>query len=350
MKSLLGGSMEPFLLIVFSAACGAGIMAFKGRSVPVGLVLGALVPVVAPLILLALPKRSSTRPANAVSEAVESFPQRWASKADPSPTVTGRPLPPPSRGVVRLTASWAGQEVVGESKYLPALKRICRAAGPDGVVTAIARFEAEPDNRYDAQAIRVSIDGDTVGYIPKAETARLHPLLAYLRSRGLAAECQARVWSGQTYGGDNWTASVQLAIPDDLSSAVAVDEMPAGGVLWPDGGRVQVVDEASHLEAIAPILARGYMPGPVKAHFCLTANLSDKGKWQVTVTTADGAVVGGLSAQMATKFGPVVSRISAPRRCVALGVAKGNTAAAEIVLSMVSPEDLDQTDVLRMGL
>lgn len=57
-------------------------------------------------------------------------------------------------------------EIVGESNYQDALKRIAHGRG--GVrLECRAEMYLESDNKYDRNAVRVSIDGKTVGYLSR---------------------------------------------------------------------------------------------------------------------------------------------------------------------------------------
>jgi hypothetical protein len=83
-------------------------------------------------------------------------------------------------------------EVVGESFYRAALKRIAAAGGTSRVLSATLR--PEPSNPYDRNAVRVEIDGELVGHIPRdlaemisgpvTELARDGPVTAKAELRG----------------------------------------------------------------------------------------------------------------------------------------------------------------------
>lgn len=67
------------------------------------------------------------------------------------------------------TRSVFATEVVGESKYQRNLLKICGKRTPDGAEeyrTAVLVLES--DNPHDSNAVRVDIDGLTVGYLPRA--------------------------------------------------------------------------------------------------------------------------------------------------------------------------------------
>jgi hypothetical protein len=83
-------------------------------------------------------------------------------------------------------------EVVGESFYRAALTRIAATAGPSRVLSATLR--PDPSNPYDRNAVRVEIDGELVGHVPRdlagliagpiAELAREGPVTAKAELRG----------------------------------------------------------------------------------------------------------------------------------------------------------------------
>jgi hypothetical protein len=89
--------------------------------------------------------------------------QHKASKASRSPS----PLAPSDR-----SAPGAGfdTEVVGEASYTRQLRNIYGSG--EGRKTFAARLEPEPTNPHDANAVRVVIDGGTVGYLPRASAKR----------------------------------------------------------------------------------------------------------------------------------------------------------------------------------
>lgn len=65
-------------------------------------------------------------------------------------------------------------EIVGENSYQDALKSIAGAKGQESKCMFIgAVVEHEPSNPYDANAMRVSINGKTVGYFSKAHAAKM---------------------------------------------------------------------------------------------------------------------------------------------------------------------------------
>lgn len=67
---------------------------------------------------------------------------------------------------------WAGfnTEVVGEASYKRQLRTVFGSG--EGRKHFDARLDPEPTNPHDSSAIKVSIDGGTVGYLPRASAKR----------------------------------------------------------------------------------------------------------------------------------------------------------------------------------
>lgn len=67
---------------------------------------------------------------------------------------------------------WAGfnTEVVGEASYKRQLRAVFGSG--EGRKRFDAQLDAEPTNPHDPNAVKVSIDGGTVGYLPRASAKR----------------------------------------------------------------------------------------------------------------------------------------------------------------------------------
>ena len=92
--------------------------------------------------------------------------------------------------MIKLTGPGTYQtEVVGESHYQAALEEICGGKSEDGKhVKTEASLVLEKNNRYDRNAIRVDIQGKTVGYL-QLEIAAV--LRKQLRKDGLREDTLA---------------------------------------------------------------------------------------------------------------------------------------------------------------
>lgn len=83
-------------------------------------------------------------------------------------------------------------EIVGEASYQKALRAIAGAGKVRHECTAIIRLE--DDNPYDNKAVRVDIDGRTVGYFAKADARRYRKQLA--KHGDIDCECDALILGG----------------------------------------------------------------------------------------------------------------------------------------------------------
>ena len=103
-----------------------------------------------------------------------------------------------------------GREVVGESHYQPALRQAVEFS-PSGYVTVW--LEREPDNEYDANAIRVYLpSGETVGYLPREVAKSYRGAFLACESRGVQAQCRARMAGGEETGALFWKRRKYIGI------------------------------------------------------------------------------------------------------------------------------------------
>lgn len=56
-----------------------------------------------------------------------------------------------------------------------------------------ARLVAEHDNPHDRTAVRVEVQGVTVGHLPREDAALIHMPLTTLQAAGMHAECEGRI-------------------------------------------------------------------------------------------------------------------------------------------------------------
>ncbi len=104
-------------------------------------------------------------------------------------------------------------EVVGESHYQPAFLEICGPHSRYGYdVKLAAVLELEPSNPYDPNAIRVLIQGKTVGYLSREQAARVGQQMRNEQLRNVG--CNAKVRGGwRSNQHDEGTFGVWLAVP-----------------------------------------------------------------------------------------------------------------------------------------
>lgn len=128
----------------------------------------------------------------------------------------GRPAKPTPRAVIR-TKAWCDFDIVGEASYQGTLEAIYQRGGwPTEGLKTTAVLRRDHGNRFDDNAVCVSIDGKIVGYLARAYAQKA---AAFMRDNGLdhsLLECPAYIRGG---------------FPDDDG-----DDMPFGvklGLVWP---------------------------------------------------------------------------------------------------------------------
>jgi hypothetical protein len=94
--------------------------------------------------------------------------------------------------------------VAGESNYRDAIERVVgrRAEGHKAIVNAA--LIAEPQNRYDPNAIAVRVDGHTFGYLPRADAIRYKPVMDWAREQGFVPCVRADVKGGWREDDGSW--------------------------------------------------------------------------------------------------------------------------------------------------
>ena len=83
-------------------------------------------------------------------------------------------------------------EVVGESHYQEALERICGGRAEDSAEKPCrATLVLEDSNPYDRNAVRIDVDGTTVGYLPRDSAKVYRQRLKEAGRPRLCATCNA---------------------------------------------------------------------------------------------------------------------------------------------------------------
>jgi hypothetical protein len=106
-------------------------------------------------------------------------------------------------------------DIVGESRYQKALEDICGGHDEDGVNQIVqAILIHEDDNPYDNQAIRVDVQGMTVGYLRREDAREFRRQLREAGHPGIVATCSAKIVGGWDRGrGDRGHFGVKLDLP-----------------------------------------------------------------------------------------------------------------------------------------
>jgi len=109
-------------------------------------------------------------------------------------------------------------EVAGGANYQASFEKICGKRTADCINRKTeARLILEDDNRLDKQAVRVSIEGYTVGYLPRAAARNFRRAVVGVGlGRVLVFECAAHIRGGWDYGnGRQGNYGVWLDLPSD---------------------------------------------------------------------------------------------------------------------------------------
>lgn len=106
-------------------------------------------------------------------------------------------------------------EAVGEKPYQENLKIICGQPNYQGYnLEKTALLVLEDDNPYDDKAVRVSIDGLTVGYLPSALARDYRQKLAEAGKPNILCSCPALIRGGWNRGkNDKGPFGVLLDLP-----------------------------------------------------------------------------------------------------------------------------------------
>jgi hypothetical protein len=106
-------------------------------------------------------------------------------------------------------------EVVGESHYQDALERICGGRSEDGAEKYCrATLILDDSNPYDKKAVRIDVDGATVGYLSREGAGVYRQRLKEAGHPRLRGTCDAVIRGGWDRGnGDTGNFGVRLDLP-----------------------------------------------------------------------------------------------------------------------------------------
>lgn len=249
----------------------------------------------------------------------------------------------------RSESDWCDYDIVGESYYHPAHRRLLP---PDwtGEGTEVRRnFEliAEPDNPHDPWAISVRADGHTVGYIPRSDAPEWAPVVRRVMASGLVPIVPGRMyafmpredldWDGER---EDLASSIQLNL-DDPAGSLPINNPPAVPyTLLPRSSRVQVTKEKDHAGNLMPYV-------PAGGYGRLFVTLHERGRPDRVEVRVDDSAIGELSAKTGQHFLPLIQHFTRRNLVVACRADITRSAlTAEVRISAVkaheaSPEVLN---------
>jgi ssDNA-binding Zn-finger/Zn-ribbon topoisomerase 1 len=134
-----------------------------------------------------------------------------------------------------------GLAVVGESKYRSEIEAAVggkKATGHKAVVNAA--LVAEPQNRYDPNAIAIVIAGRTCGYLARADAKRYRPVTNWAQERGIIPCCRADIYGGWREQDGTWAdfgITLYIASPEKIldrgQPSVALADRPYANTACP---------------------------------------------------------------------------------------------------------------------
>lgn len=200
-------------------------------------------------------------------------------------------------------------DVVGESFHQEAIEAAAGGRHEDGAVVplVIAQLVREPNNPYDANAVRVDIGDSPCGHIARAEAPRYHGALAALAEIGRPATCRAWITGGWDRGVlDKGHFGVKLDLHANLEWPERVPVLPFGE------GRVSITGEEKSQDYLAVLLGG-------RERVEVIADLGDPCADRIGVRI-NGQAVGALTPKMSERYGPWVAETQAallPATCEA---------------------------------
>jgi hypothetical protein len=253
-------------------------------------------------------------------------------------------------------ALWCGQEVVREAPH----ERAIRSLFPDPIPARGADLDTEadlvpePHNRFDPRAIAVRVHGQVVGYLPRDDAHRYHPVLSGLVSQGLqprvpchlwVSEWEPSAWERKESDGTQFHASVAIALGQP-HMLVPVNLPPPGSYhLLPPGSGIVVPGGEVNPDVLAPF----FRPeGECWAYATMHAveeedKLKDRAQMVVEVRV-DDEPIGRLSPRLSAEFLPAIHYLADMRAETAARVAvRGDRAAWEVILYAARSHDLPAT-------
>jgi hypothetical protein len=165
-----------------------------------------------------------------------------------------------------------------------------------------------------------------------------------IEQKGRLATCKARLWWSREY--DDFLASVSLDLADPAQVVPIIWPDTTGrSVILPAERSYQIHGENEHMDVLASLMKRAYIPGKIAAYGALhiAERTTPRSTNHVIVICIEGNAIGELSKQMSAKFLPLVEPLEAggvtPYAEVLL---TGNTLAVEATARLTPPEALPQ--------
>ncbi len=239
------------------------------------------------------------------------------------------------------------QEVVGETHYGPAFRRLLKAnpahVRPGEYGTALdglpAAVVAEPGNPYDPDAVKVLVQEELVGYLPRDVATAYSAPLKKLAQRGEYLAVSARVWVAPRGDERTGSVSVKLPPPDGVRSFNEPPDHPH--CVLPAGGAIQVSGEENHMDVLARYLSDRERYITVTLHVVHEQRTGRSQPYPAVEVRLDGQRVGVLTKAMSEKVADLVAYIADRNLLpVCRAVLKGSPLRVELVLFVAKSHEV----------
>lgn len=254
-----------------------------------------------------------------------------------SPILQGRALSPWTRPPART-------EVVGEYYRPDEYEEIFAGMPKDGSFSNFDRRAAlypDPANPHSrGNAVTVWVDGHHAGFLADTNSGRYAPLLNSLAEQGTYIEMGARVSGRFDQRRRRWIAEVGIDLPEP-NQILPRNQMPSvEHVLLPPGRKIQVTEEARHIDVIGPLTGEGDVPYAATLH--VIEEVRPRASFTTVEVRIDGQPVGILSKISAEKLLPLVELIEGRGLVAAVrATLKGNSLSAEVTLNVIASAEAD---------
>ena len=235
---------------------------------------------------------------------------------------------------------------MGEFFHKAAYRRILPTPVPrDGTdISVRAHLVPEPGNRHDPNAVAVSVDGLTIGYLAKEIAPQYQPMLIDLNQRGREAVVTCHIHANEYSDGPNGRPDLYVSatlVLDDPWMCLPINAEPSTPfALLPYGSAVQARKEEEHKDVLAAYLDDH---GERWAWGTLHRIEAEGARTQKPVVEIrlDGRPVGELTPAMSEKYLPVVDELqSCGRLTAARVIVKGNRVRADVILHAMKANEL----------
>jgi len=165
----------------------------------------------------------------------------------------------------------------------------------------------------------------------------------------------ARVWADLADLDENdersgdWIASVRLDTGAPFALAFPLNEPLGSDVVWPTGSTLKAQGIEEHSSETSKILENAYFPGACSIFVRLEPTEIEPGKKGVGLFY-EGLRLGQLSQASGNKFLPVLMKVREGASVLGLATLEGNSVAAQMSVSLLSPEKLTETELKMLGL